>query len=251
MPYDDDNPHSVFLGNGDSPGDELFDPFEPRVGTSLEPDDREDGNVDGDIDTATFQYDPNNRGRQFGNSHQGSPDNDGPIPWPRSPSQSTIGEQSERDRAAADTGDRNIRRVADSRTGGSQQRIVRRERAEGVASSILDAQQRVRTHLSIPLSDEERADIPRVAEPGGDKTIRHFIRSGIHAPPQFEQTVFEATIHGLKSNASGDWIIQFIVPAADRDAATILGDAYGLALDVAVIRKHFGPGGQPPGTTPR
>jgi hypothetical protein len=60
--------------------------------------------------------------------------------------------------------------------------------------------------------------------------------------------VFEATIIGLKSNTNGDWIAQFLIPSSDRDAATELSGAYGLALDVAIIRKTFTPGGLPPGT---
>jgi hypothetical protein len=70
------------------------------------------------------------------------------------------------------------------------------------------------------------------------KITRHYERQAITAPPPFKRSDFEATLVGLKANTTGDWIITLRVGQENREAATSLGDAYGLALDV-VIEKHL------------
>jgi hypothetical protein len=81
------------------------------------------------------------------------------------------------------------------------------------------------------------------ADPADRGRKREYRRSVITAPPEFEETVFEATIVKLQSNTNGEWIVTLKVPGSDRSAATVLGDAYGLALDVVIVRKRFTPEG--------
>jgi hypothetical protein len=95
-----------------------------------------------------------------------------------------------------------------------------------VASGLLDAAERL------------RASFPR--DDGVERPKRPYQRRNIAASPAFEHTAFEATIFKLLSAANGDWMVTFKVPSEYREAATVLGDSYGLALDVSITRRHHG-----------
>lgn len=215
--YGDDDLDSVLLGGDIGPDGGDFDPFATGDGTD-----------DGDVDTAII-YD---RSDAFGGfvgggiqGDSGQPANDdGPLFRSRADHPSSAALREQREREAVDTGIGNVGRVAADRSGHTSEGVARRERSEGVANSLFDAQQRV------------RADIARSDD---DRIKRHYERQSITAPPQFESTSFEATIAKLQANATGDWIITLKVPSANRAEATVLGDSYGLALQVTIERKRF------------
>jgi hypothetical protein len=94
-----------------------------------------------------------------------------------------------------------------------------------VASGLVDAAERL------------RAAFPRDERVEG---ARRYQRRTNAAPPVFEHTEFEATIFKLLSAANGDWMVTFKVPPEYREAATVLGDSYGLSLDVSITRRHHG-----------
>jgi hypothetical protein len=74
------------------------------------------------------------------------------------------------------------------------------------------------------------------------KSIRKKVsyeRQAVLTPPQFRHTQFEAIVSKLQSNADGSWMVTLRIPPYDREQATILRDAYGLALDVTVNRRSF------------
>src|SRR5215472_10856563 len=233
MPYDDDDLDTVLFGGDVSAGDGLFSPFDPAD----REDERENDQGYGDTDP-TISYDRSvPLGGPFGHGDQGpagvASDDSGPLPGTRG--SDTDGADWQRVRAAVDAGHRNVRRVADERSGspptGGSRTVPPR-----LADSIVAAEQQLRSEWATtsaqpePIPDEE------------PKPKRHYRRTVIYAPPQFEETVFEATMLKLQSNVNGEWIVTLRVPQEDRLAATVLGDAYGLALDVAIVRKHFGSG---------
>lgn len=236
---DRDDLDRVFFGGGDPPADGSFDPFLPGLGKE----DGSDDDVYGDTNDSGEQDDPASviRYGRFGNQGNGrfQPDDDKPFPWERGTDQPTVGERSARERQAADTGNRNVGRVAAER-GGSPPTGVRRTESAGVASSIAAAQQRIRADASVPLTDDEqRAAVVDRQEHPRSKIPRHYERQSITRPPQFQRTTFEATMMALKANAAGDWIVQIKVPAEYKSAVFDLGDAYGLALEVQITRKSY------------
>lgn len=237
---DRDDLDNVLFGGSDPPGDGSFDPFLPGIGQEGSEMDGDDG----DIDSPTDDYGDNDLGRILRFSSQVASrqqsDDDQSLPWERGTNQPTKGEGSARDRAAADTGDRNVRRIADVRGGGATTGILRREQSEGVANSISDAQRRIRANATIPLDETEQVAAVKNDEAGHYKKItRHYERQSISRPPEFRSANFEATMMALKANATGDWILQVKVPAEFKSAVFDLGDAYGLALDITVARKSY------------
>jgi hypothetical protein len=242
--YGDDDLDSVLLGGDDSIGDGDFDPFDTGSGEN-----------DGSDDSSTYGYGPDSESNDT-NAFDGllgtgreiraaePRDDDQPLPWARG-NQPVSGEGSARERAAADTGDRNVRRVADERTGDAGTGVARKQRSSGVADSIESAQSAIRKRVrdSQPLDDGERESVKLVIKEQNQspysKVKRRYERREIKNVPIFGATNFEATITGLKANTAGNWIVQFNIPAEFRDSATVLGDAYGLALKVTVERKLY------------
>ncbi len=237
---DPDDLDSVLFGGSDPPADGSFDPFLPGLGNEDGSDDDVYGVTDdaeqSDDSVGVIRY-----GRFGGQDPGGFQQNDiGPLPWERGTDQPTVGESSARARTAADTGNRNVGRIAEQRSGGSSTGLVRRQRAEGVASSIADAQERIREQSRIPLDDDERRRAVKSDEAGEVKKItRTYERQSILTPPQFQECFFEATLVTLKSNVTGDWIITLKVPPEFKSQVFDLGDAYGLALTTTIVRKRY------------
>lgn len=247
MPYDDDDLDSVLFGGSDSPGGGVFDPFEQGDGTDGEQDDGSDG-IDYDPEQSDSSVGVVRYGRFGGKDPGGFEPNDaGPLPWERGTDQPTSGGDQQRDLERTDTGIRNVRRVAESRsespTTGSAGGFARKQNSPTVANSIGDAQQRIRADAAVPLSDDELGPAIRALDNGvkSRKITRHYEKQAITQPPTFRSTNFEATLTGLKANTTGDWIVMLRIPQQYREQATSLGDAYGLALDVVVVKHNFNP----------
>jgi hypothetical protein len=242
MSNDDLDLDSVLFGGSDPPGDGSFDPFLPGLGESQ----REDDSNDGDIDTAVIYDGTNSFGRSDRSSGEGdsgfTQDDDRPFPGARRTVEQAVGIAEQREREAADAGDRHLRRVAEQRGGSAGTGTPRRESSEGVANSIADAQQRIKLRAVDPLTPADERTLAIAAErqgPGVGKPKREYQKRIVSSPPQFQETEFEATLMGFKSNVAGNWILQLVIPPMDAAAVIDLKDAYGLALKVTVTRKRY------------
>lgn len=239
--YGDDDLDSVLFGGSDSPGDGGFDPFTEGIGGDESTSDGPDGDDD------SFQRNDDSIGviryGRFGGQDPGgiTPTDNGPLPWAGGTNPSAAELRTERTREATSAGNRYVGRVADERSGGNPAGL-RRTASTGVADSIAAAQQRIREQSREPLTGPESVAAVKADEAGETKKItRSYEKQSILAPPTFKSTNFEATIMGLKANTAGDWIIQLRVPPDFRESVTCLGDAYGLALDVVIVKRNFRP----------
>ncbi len=236
----------VLFGASDPPADGSFDPFLPGLGQ----DDTEgDGRYGGADDSepsdgadGVIRY-----GRFGGQSHSGQqPDDDEPLPWAGGTDQPARGIEEQRDREAADAGNRQLRRVANERGRSPGTGTVGRERTESVEGGIAAAQQRIGRLASVPITPNDERALAIGAREHRDgvqyKPKREYQKQHILTPPQFQQCEFEATLQGLKSNTAGNWMLQLIVPPSDANAVFQLKDGYGLALKVTVVRKPFSDG---------
>lgn len=163
-----------------------------------------------------------------------------------------------RERQAANTGNRNIRRVATDHPRGDTEAAAGGQR--GVESSISDAQDRlIRTIRSDGGSDRVTGDVGRITggvEPlpvdrdkkdkldeylrivaaGKVPQVTHsLVRNGAGPKVRVEtidtQVIeFDSEIYGVKMNAAGDWLVTLKVPFTYRDAVTDLSGVTGLNM---------------------
>ena len=61
-------------------------------------------------------------------------------------------------------------------------------------------------------------------------------RTGVK--PNFEQTMFTASMRDLRFTASGDVLLTMVVPYSDKHLVVPVSDAYGINLDVDIRRKR-------------
>ena len=250
---DDLDIDSVLFGGSDPPVDGSFDPWLPGLGQERTEDDSGNGTSDhhfrdggftaGDDDAeGVIRY-----GRFGGEGDRIDQRDDGePLPWQGATDRPIVGAAERREREAADTGNRNVTRTAEERTGRSNEGGTRTDPPR-LASSINAAAERIRADIRIPLDARERSaavikwEESRGNGPGGGKIPRTYERKRLDHAPQFMATDFEATLAGLKANTNGIWIITLTVAPYDKSAVYTLDDAYGLALDVHVQRKRMAP----------
>lgn len=250
-----DSVDDLLFPSGHYPGMD-FDPFELRGdesgGQASQSDLRTDESGSGHYTEPEYRYD-----RASDQSIAGfQPDDAGPVPWQGARAQSVTGAAERDAREAAHTGDRNVRRTAEQRTGGIGEGgsgTGPGDHEPAVANSIGDAAERLRRKLcedlretiaadaGIPLdADRRSAKVLELAEhPNIKPPKREYNKQHITTPPQFETTSFEATIAGLKANVNGEWILTLKVSADSRQRVYALDDAFGLALKVSIDRRRF------------
>jgi hypothetical protein len=61
-------------------------------------------------------------------------------------------------------------------------------------------------------------------------------RTGVK--PNFDQTMFTASMRDLRFTASGDVLLTMVVPYSDKHLVIPVSDAYGINLDVDIRRKR-------------
>ena len=61
-------------------------------------------------------------------------------------------------------------------------------------------------------------------------------RTGVK--PNFEQTMFTASMRDLRFTAAGDVLLTMVVPYSDKHLVVPVSDAYGINLDVDIRRKR-------------
>jgi hypothetical protein len=240
--YGDVDIDSVLFGGSDPPADGSFDPFLPGLGYSSDEDDGPDGAGDDpeqpDGADGVIRY-----GRFGSEGNSGFQQNDDQsLPWEGRTGNPPRGIAEQQQREGTDTGIGNVRRIADQRGGSTGTGAFRRERPEGLAGSISDAQQRIRAVATQPLDSHDERGIAVAAQTfhtGSGKPKREYQKQALSSPPQFQSTEFEATLMGLKSNVAGNWILQLVIPPSDAAGVFDLKDAYGLALKVSVVRKRY------------
>lgn len=235
----------MFFGGSDFTPDGSFDPFATVLGEA----DGEVTNVYGDTDHPGESDSPDGvvrYGRHTDQSDSGyEQDADRPITGERGTVQQVIGADEQRDRDRTDAGIRHLRRVATEHSGSPGTGTVRRSTSEGVASSIADAQERIRAAAGQPLGADERRDIAVASQTftHGSSKPRTYQKRHVTVAPTFEECEFEATMGGLKSNTAGSWVLTLVIPPHEANGVLQLSASYGLALKVKVERKRYGPNG--------
>jgi hypothetical protein len=253
----------VLLGGGLHAVSDSFDPFEVRPRHQGRPTDHDDDHDDGDIDSDFIDHQPDDQfrpqysGREGFGEHDGGgiqsiggyqPDDDQPLPWAGGTKGSVVGSAERREREAAGTGDRNVRRTAERHGGGTDTGAVGHTAPDStrVDSSISAAQQRIRNDLrGSSQSNTGRLDVgrsiavQRFQERGLRGTSYELPRQAPHVPTRFESTSFFALLTGLKANAQGDWILTFKVDRDERHSIYALDDAFNIVLDIGIKLRRF------------
>lgn len=247
MPHDDDDLGTVLLGSSDNSSDMDFDPFNPIVRKH----DEQDG---GDSYGNGTDAEPDHRAsflRYSGTSGEGSEgipaDDSRSVLGPGTGDTVTTGAVEQRSIDQRRARDDQLRRTAEQRSGGTKEGSGRGRVPTGMANSIRDAAERIRNDFAREPNDTERVGIGRqLEEQDSHDTQRKsptrkitYERQAVLSPPLFRTTQFEAIVSKLQSNADGSWMLTLRIPPYDRAQATVLGDAYGLALDVTVNRRSF------------
>lgn len=255
---DDLDLDSVLFGGSDPPNDGSFDPFLPGLRQEGTTDDGDGWEADGYPGIGSQESDDDNADNIVGYGrfdNEGyrihEQDDGGPLPWQREGDIGVLGAEERRAREAADTGNRNIRGVAEKRSGGTGtggNGTGTRTHSTNVESSIGAAAERIRADLRVPLDARERSaavirwsEHTRSTGPGGGKLKRQYVRDDPDAPMQFISSDFECMMTGLKANSSGNWILTLQIPAEAGQAIFPLHKAFGLALDVHVQRRKYKP----------
>ena len=244
-PNGNDDSDFAFFGGSPDTADLPF-PFGPTPEPGYEPGDSDDDGSDG-----AHSYDQHEHGViRYGrfsdeDDERAADDIRDSVPWTRGPIHVIRGAAEQREREAADTGDRHVGRVADARSGEhpAGEHGGRTAGAARVANNLGDATLRLRETPSggialvprRPIDDgpieTDTATIERVIK-------RQYERSNLTEAPKFRECQFEATLVGLRANPNGDWIIQFKVSPEFDNAVTQLKHGYGLALQADFRRKQ-------------
>ena len=235
-PNGNDDSDIAFFGSSPDTADLPF-PFGPTPEPGYEPGDSDDDGSD-----SPHAYDQHEHGViRYGrfNDHDDEATTDDvrdSVPWQRGPIHIVRGAAEQREREAADTGDRHVGRVADARTGvhtsggtgGSDQRV---------ANSLRDASERARGSIVTQLGRGPELPIVDGLETDTRTIKRHYELSTLTEVPKFRHCEFEGTLVGLKANVNGDWIVQFKVSPRFDEAVMQLKHGYGLALKHVIDRK--------------
>lgn len=247
MPNDDDDLGSVLLGSSDPSSDMDYDPFSVVGG---ENDNEARGDISGYGQGPESDH-PIGERRYSGASGEGSEgipaDDSRPLLRPGGSDQLNADAQWTADRERAAGRDRQLRRVAEQRSGGAGTGEDGGARAPAVANTIRDAAARIRADFAREPGTAERVGIGRQLEGQAEHGTQQvqprkkitYERSSVLTPPQFRHTEFEAIVSKLQSNTDGSWMLTLRIPPYCRQQATLLGDAYGLALGVTVERLSF------------
>jgi hypothetical protein len=175
-------------------------------------------------------------GRYDGYSNQDRQEPDG-VPGTGDVRQ-RVAERELRDREARAEGTRSIREhaVAQQHSGSTENGSTdsrtdeKPTRLESQLAASLDAAGASFREL---LEGDDRADIVNKVEA---TPLRGRHPRGIPGPPKFRGAKLHGQLSGLKSNASGSWILTFIVDPDSLEEITKLGAGHGLGLDIVITR---------------
>ena len=152
-----------------------------------------------------------------------------------------VAQQRREERAATDTGDRNIRGAARQHSGSDPAGLV--GGSGGAAGSIEEAASRLQeslrgTNRSVDVDDrvrafiEKRKDSPLTSQEPGTFAP--------HTPPRpmgFDTATFECTINKIATNTQGDWLVTIKIPFEHRAHVRELDGGFGMAIETTMTRK--------------
>lgn len=164
------------------------------------------------------------------------------------------------ERAAADTGNRNVRGASTGHAGAD--RAGSNGGPGGLAGSVREAADRLRAQLGEPASGSTGvvAGPTATLEPGVNPALEKYLTQVAIGAPQpghklippnrgagetrkaptepaeiFDRVEFNCEVYKIGTNAAGDWMVTFKIPFADRNAIVALSAAYGMNLQTTMV----------------